>query len=301
MVKNLLERFDAASDRISVEFLDAQVSPSVLLDYNVGDAKTVANGTIIINSGSRYKLLNDDDMFTYGNNGNVFYGEQDITGAIRYVTTDELPVVYFVTGHGENSLQDLSKAAELLGNEAYEVRRLVLLQSDIPEDADVLVIPAPETDITDYEFELLDGYLKNGGRLLLMVDPFLNAGTADIDNLNRLTLEYGIDITKNYVEEADSSYYLGGSEMYLIPRYGDHDIVNGLAKAEKLVVLPICRGLDAAEYDENSVTRTALLASSSVSVSRYQTAGADGKISTSEKTGRLCLRGLRRETAEKQA
>ena len=203
MVSALLKKYDAASDLVQVEFLDAQASPALLSAYNIGDAKTVANGTIIINSGSRYKLLKDEEMYTYGNNGNIFYGEQDITGAIRYVTTDELPVVYVLTGHGEVSLNELSEAAGILEGQAYELRQLVMLQSDIPADASVLMMPGPENDITDYEYTLLDEYLKNGGRFLLLLSPVLNSEGGELPNLQRLMEQFGLDIRNNYVLEPD--------------------------------------------------------------------------------------------------
>ena len=289
MVKSLLNRYAAASDKIAVEFIDAQAYPSLLADYNIGEAKTVANGTIIINSGSRYQLLHDDDMFTYGNNGNVFFGEQDITGAIRYVTTNDLPVIYILSGHGETSFNDLSEAVSLLGNEAYDVRQLVLLQKDIPEDADLLIMPSPATDITEYEYELFSDYLRNGGRFLLMVDPFLTAETADFVYLNELVRQYGIDITNNYVIEEDNAYYLGTSSMYLIPRYGEHEIVNKLAKSEKLVVLPISRGLGAVDYDENNVSRTALLATSPKARARFDTSSSAKEVIDTDVCGSMVL------------
>lgn len=279
MVKALLEKYDAASDLVDVEFLDAQASPALLSGYNIGDAQTVANGTIIINSGSRYQLLSDDDMYTYGSNGNLFYGEQDITGAIRYVTTTDLPVVYLTTGHGETALSEMTQATSLLTNEARDVRQLVMLQSDIPDDADVIVMASPSQDISEYEYNLLVTYLAGGGSLLLMLDPFLTADAAEFVYLNALTWEYGIDVTNNYVMEQSDSYHLSTSPLYLIPRYGDHEIVNTIATSEKLLILPIARGISTVEYDANKVSQTALLASSPNSWARFDM--------TSEETGKL--------------
>lgn len=272
MVKALLTKYDAASDQVEVEFLDAQASPALLSAWNIGEAQTVANGTIIVNAGSRYKLLKDDEMYTYGKNGNVFYGEQDITGAIRYVTSDRIPVVYFTTGHGETSLSEMGQATALLANEAFEVRQLAMLQSDIPADADVVVMASPSADISEYEYELLTAYLSGGGRLLLLLDPFMSADSTEFVYLNALTWEYGLDITNNYVMEANDAYHLSTSELYLIPRYGNHEIVNSIAEAQKLLVLPIARGIGTVEHDEGRISQTVLIASSPESWARYDTA-----------------------------
>lgn len=269
MVSALLKKYAAASDMIELEFLDAQASPALLSAYNIGEAKTVANGTIIINSGSRCKLLKDTDMYTYGNNGNIFYGEQDITGAIRYVTTDELPVAYVLTGHGEASLNELGEAAGILESQAYELRQLVMLQSDIPDDATVLIMPGPESDITDYEYELLDEYMENGGRFLLLLSPVLNSEGGELPNLEKLAEQFGLDIRNNYVLEPDEDYHLTTSQLYLLPRYGSHSIVNSLAESEKLLVLPVARAIGELEHDGNKINQTRLLASSPSSYARY--------------------------------
>lgn len=268
MVKALLGEYEQASDLITVEYLDAQKSPALLSGYNLGDAQTVSNGTLIFNCGDRVKLLNDDDMYTYGTNGNIFYGEQDITGAIRYVTTDDLPVVYLTTGHGETAESDLSQAEALLNNEAYEVKPLVMLEDDIPADADIVVMASPTSDINDYEKGLLDAYLQNGGRFLLLADPFLTTDFDALPNLNAVTSEFGVDITNNYVVEGNGSYHLTSSALYLIPRYGDHEIVNTLSEDQKLLILPIVRGLSDVDYDQNTVSLTPLLASSADSWAR---------------------------------
>lgn len=289
MVSALLKKYDAASDLVQVEFLDAQASPALLSAYNIGDAKTVANGTIIINSGSRYKLLKDEEMYTYGNNGNIFYGEQDITGAIRYVTTDELPIVYVLTGHGETSLNQLSEAAGILEGQAYELRQLVMLQSDIPADASVLLMPGPENDITDYEYTLLDEYLKNGGRFLLLLSPVLNSEGGELPNLQRLMEQFGLDIRNNYVLEPDEEYHLTTSQLYLIPRYGSHSIVDTLAKQEKLLVLPVARGIGSLDYDSGKITQTQLLASSASSYARYDMGSQSQEQIESDQTGPITL------------
>lgn len=269
MIRALLEQYDGASDLVKVEFLDAQAAPALLANYNIGDAKTVSNGTIIVNSGSRYQLLNDDTMYTYGNNGNIFYGEQDITGAIRYVTTEELPVVYFSTGHGETAMNDMSEATGMLQNAGYEVRQLAMIQDDIPADAAALVMPSPTEDISEYEYDLLTGYLAGGGRLLLLLDPILTAEADAMERLGAIAAEFGLDVSNNYVTEQDDSYHLGTSALYLIPRYGDHDIVRPLAEAERLLILPIARSISTLEHDANSIGQSVLLASSSDAWARY--------------------------------
>jgi len=289
MTKALLEKYDAASDRITVEFVDAQASPALLASWNLGDAKTVANGTIIVNSGERTKLLNDDDMYVNSSSGNIYYGEQDITGAILYVTNDDLPVVYFTTGHGETAASDLTDVTALLTNQAYEVRELVILQQDIPEDADVIVMASPTEDINDFEYELLVKYMQGGGRLLLLADPLLNVKNGSFKYLGAIAWEYGMDIENNYVIEADPTYHLTNSELYIIPRYGDHEITENLIEEQKLIVLPIVRGIMQSDYDTSRIKLDALLASSASSWARYDMEETSTTATSTDVTGPIAL------------
>lgn len=144
-----------------------------------------------------------------------------------------------------------------------------MLQSDIPDDATVLIMPGPESDITDYEYELLDEYMENGGRFLLLLSPVLNSEGGELPNLEKLAEQFGLDIRNNYVLEPDEDYHLTTSQLYLLPRYGSHSIVNSLAESEKLLVLPVARAIGELEHDGNKINQTRLLASSPSSYARY--------------------------------
>ncbi|MBR2560561.1 MAG: GldG family protein [Eubacterium sp.] len=269
IVKELLKRYTEASDHIKVEYLDVQKDPSALAAYQTGDAQTIANGTLIINGQDRYKLLSDDTMIMTGSDGTVFYGEQDITGAIRYVSTDELPILYATTGHGEVSLTDMDQAVSLIEGDAFEIRQLSLMQTDIPKDASVLMIASPQNDLTEYEAGMLSDYLAGGGRLLLMTDPILSQTEMSFPNLNSVLVQYGLSLINNYVVEGNEAYHLSNSELFVIPRYGDHEVTRSLIEAEKMVVLPIAMAVSSTGMEDSSLEQTVLLASTSDSWAHY--------------------------------
>jgi ABC-2 type transport system permease protein len=58
--------------------------------------------------------------------------EREITGAIRYVTSDEMPIVYFVQGNGETDPSStMTKAVASLEQDAFEVRTLRLTEVSV--------------------------------------------------------------------------------------------------------------------------------------------------------------------------
>lgn len=262
-VSSLLNEYEKASEMVTVEYIDGEKNPSALANYALGDVQAVFNGTLIVEGGERVRLVYSDDLFESGSSGSLFYGEREITGAIRYVSSQELPTVYFTQGHGELSVTNqLSDAVRLLQLDAYLVKTCVMLQTGIPEDADVLILAAPQSDLTEAEAELLRQFLEQGKSLLLLLDPVMNSNLKKLDVLNGLMNAYGIDISNNYVVEEDPSYYLSTSDMYLIPRYGAHEITKPIGEAERLVILPLARGLGGVDYDESKVTRDVLLLTS---------------------------------------
>lgn len=282
IVMSLLDEYDKISDKISVEYIDAEKSPSKLASYHLGDVQAVYNGTLIVEGPERTRMIDSNDLFASGETGNLFFGEREITGAIRYVSSSDLPKVYFTQGHGElSTTNELTEAISFLQLGAYEVNTAVLLQTGIPEDAGILIMASPQKDIDESEKAMLSEFLGKGGSLLLMVDPVMNSNNVKLSNLNSIVNEYGIDISNNYVVEEDSAYYLSVSDMYLIPRYGAHEITQPIGNAQKLVILPVARGLGGVEYDEENGKRDILLLTSDLSWAR-----ADVTIEEENKTDR---------------
>jgi|GEM_PF-3486842 len=269
LVVKLLDRYAAASSSIKTELIDAEENPSALAAYNLGDVQAVYNGSIIVSGGNRVRILSNDSMFSQEDGQNLFNGEREITGAIRYVTAKKLPVVYFTSGHGEaNAEKDLTDAAADLSRNAFEVKPLVILQDRIPDDAAALVMVSPQEDINEYEKKEIVDYLEKGGNLLLLTDPFLTTNSDMLPNLNSVANRYGIDISNNYVVEENSQYYLTSEKMYLIPRFGMHSITQPIGDEERMVVLPVAKGLGSSSFDEKKTERNILLQTSDKSWSR---------------------------------
>jgi len=263
MVKSLLNEYMKATDKIGVEYIDAEQEPARLAAYNL-NISAVTNGTIIVKSASRTKIITSSSLFENTGDGSLFNGEREITGAIRYVTSKELPVVYFVQGNGETDPSvSLTKAVAALQQDAFEVKTLRLTEGDaIPSDASLLIFVSPKLDITEDELAKLNEYTRRGGRIFLMIDSVMNSNETVYTNLSKFTNEFGIGITNNYVVEEDPSHYLSKYNLYLIPLYGNHEITKQIAEQGKMVILPVVRALGTIDYDKKEITNTVLLQSS---------------------------------------
>lgn len=102
--------------------------------------------------------------------------EEAVTNAVIKLTKATKKNVLYLTGHGEPRLDDresprgYAAARAALENENYRVSEFLLsTQEKVPDDASLLIVAAPEKPLIDHELEAIDAYLKNGGRLLLLM------------------------------------------------------------------------------------------------------------------------------------
>jgi ABC-type uncharacterized transport system involved in gliding motility auxiliary subunit len=127
-------------------------------------AKITQDGTIVLSMGGHQELV-------------TIVSEQEITGALVRLINPETSTVYFLTGHGEYSPDDTgnqsySQVKQTLVSKNYTVKTLNLLaNSQIPSDAKAIIISGPRKPLSQAEVDLLDGYLKKGGSLIVMEDP----------------------------------------------------------------------------------------------------------------------------------
>jgi ABC-type uncharacterized transport system involved in gliding motility auxiliary subunit len=126
--------------------------------------------------------------------------EESVTNAIIKLTKATKKNVLFLTGHGEPRLDDkespngYAAAKGALENENYQVKDILLsTQPKVPDDTSLLIIAAPEKPLDQHENEAIDAYLKNGGRILVMMPTAPNDGGLKA-LLKNWSIEAGDDI-----------------------------------------------------------------------------------------------------------
>ena len=280
-IGELLERYQDLSKNLKVEQKDPVVEPSFAQQYTT---ETLYNNSLIVSCGDRSRYISYYDIYvtdyssyyTTGSTSTQFDGESQLTSAVDYVTNEDLPVVYTLTGHGESELP-----SSLSGNAADEnllPEELTLLTEEaVPEDADALIIYAPQSDISEDEKELLLTYLQGGGKLLLVTDYT----ETDMPNLAAVMEYYGTSLTDGIVMEGDSSHHMRGSNYYLLPNIGSHDITTPLSDGGYYVLMPVAQGITVSDELREGLTVTELLTTTDSSYSK--TAGYD--LTTYDKEG----------------
>ncbi len=242
IIENLLAKYESLSEHIKVVKKNPDVYPTFAQQYT---SETVLNNSLIVECGdsSRYIsyediYLTEADMASYSYTTS-FDGEGAITSAIDYVVSEDHPKLYMTEGHGEAEVSAVF--AEQIEKQNIETVTFTLLNSDtIPEDADVVLIHAPTSDISKEEKDMLAEYTKNGGKLMVMAGP---AEDGVLTNLYSLLGDYGVEAEEGIVAEGDRNYYAFRQPYILLPDMAEHEITNPLIEGNYYAIMPIAQGL----------------------------------------------------------
>ncbi len=242
VIENLLAKYESLSEHIEVVKKNPDVYPTFTQQYT---SETVPNNSLIVECGdsSRYIsyediYLTEADMTSYSHTTS-FDGEGAITSAIDYVVSEDHPKLYMTEGHGESELSTVF--AEQIEKQNIETVTFTLLNSDtVPEEADVVLIHAPTSDISEEEKDMLAEYTKNGGKLMVMAGP---VEKGELTNLYSLLREYGVEAEEGIVVEGDRNHYAFQQPYILLPEMADHEITNPLTESNYYAIMPIALGL----------------------------------------------------------
>lgn len=257
-VARTLSNYEDASSHIKVEYIDPAVSPNFYASYT---DTAPSDGSIIVVCGNTSKVVSSSDLYqydidysTYTQTKSAYDGEGQLTSAISYVTSEDLPKVYTITGHGETALDDTFKSA--LEKMNISVEDLTLLKEDaVPDDAAAVIINGPTSDFSADDAAKISTYLSGGGKLI--VTTAYNK-TEDTPNFDGILSAYDIQVTNGLVMDSDSSHYYQ-YPFYLLP---DVASATQTSKVSNYVFMPYAQALTNAGAHPDTITWTDLLTTS---------------------------------------
>jgi len=260
-VRELLARMDELSDRVGVEYLDPDRdrdrAKALLEKFQIYDLDAV-----VFECGERSKYVTSDQIVDYdfdtpGGQARFkgFKAEAEFVSALLDVSEARQSRICFVTGHGERELEGYDR--EGLGNAATEVRRAnyqvrpvkLAVGASSLTDCDVAVLAGPVKTLEATATSALLGWLRSGGRLLLLLDPVPGPeGEALLDlGLGPLLGEYGIALRDGVVLDPEQATLLNPGTSFYADAYGEAEAVRPLAQRKIPVVLSRARALELGE------------------------------------------------------
>ena len=266
-ISNLLKRYKDESKHIKVEVKDPVVNPKFASEYTTDD---LAANSLIVVCGDRNKVISYNDMYSTSVDYNTwqqtttgFDGEGQIRSAIGYVTSEDLPIMYTLSGHGEKDLDSSFK--EDIQKANIDIKELNLLtEGKVPDDADCLMIVSPTSDISEEEkTEILD-YLEAGGKAMIFSDYTQD----DLPNFDAVLASYGVKRAEGIVFEGDSQHYGMQMPYYLVPTVNSTDASSETASAGSYVLAPYAQGIQKTDDVRDTVTIDSILTTSDQAYSK---------------------------------
>jgi ABC-type uncharacterized transport system involved in gliding motility auxiliary subunit len=161
------------------------------------------DGTLVLAQGERKQLVTNA-------------AENEITTAVLKLMNPGEHKVYFLTGHGEATIEgventDISTLVGTLRNKNYTVDTLNLTrEAKIPADAKVLFIAGPKTPLLDSELQAIKDYLQAGGGLILLQNPYaVTEMDPEKDILaGYLKSDWGITLRPDIIIDLENRYLL---------------------------------------------------------------------------------------------
>ncbi len=265
-----LMRMAELSGHVSVEYVDPMVNPKFY--YNYTDTEPTGNSLIVV-CGDRSTVVDYNNIYTYEMNYNTYNyettgydGEGQLVSAITYVTTEDMPKFYLVTGHGELAFEESFLSAIKKENVAYE--ELALYAADeIPEDAQGIIINAPTSDFSADDADKVIAYLEKGGNALLVPTVV----DVEMTNFERILAYYGVSVVDGVIVEGDRNHYYQ-NPYYLFPVIESDSVTQQVI--EGAIFSPFSRGLS---YDDmaDGIYYTPLLTTTESSFSKNGAAGGE--------------------------
>ena len=266
-ISNLLQKYADESKHVKVELKDPVVSPKFVSEYT---SDQVSSNSLIVVCGDRNKVVNYNDMYestmdynTYNYQTTGFDGEGQITSAIAYVTTENLPVLYTLEGHGEKELDSTIK--EDIEKANMEIKTLNLIsEGSVPDDAACLLIDSPSSDISEDEKTALLDYLENGGKAMV----FSDYTESTLTNFAAVLENYGVKAADGIVFEGDNQHYGMQMPYYLLPTVNSTDASSETASSGYYIIMPYAQGIQKLDDVRDTVTVEDILTTSDSAYSK---------------------------------
>lgn len=234
--RDLLDRYDALSDKLTVEYVDGNKMARLAREKNIKQP-----GTILVESGN-------------GRQEAKSLSEEEVTGAMVRLLKGTEREVCFVQGSGERDPEDSQKGSgysqvkTLLERNNYKTQSVNLLEKRaIPATCTITLVAGPRYDYPAEVVKVFEDRIAQNGAVLFLVDPPLQLGSEKIApnaELVALLSKWGVTLHPDLViDDSRAGQMFGLSEATpLVAAYDTHPIVREMSRSA--TAFPLVRSLE---------------------------------------------------------
>jgi ABC-type uncharacterized transport system involved in gliding motility auxiliary subunit len=277
--RDLLDRYDNLSAKLSVAYVDPDRKPQVAKSYGVR-----SYGTIYVETNGKREEAKS-------------LTEEEVTGALIRALKGGERTVCAVSGSGEHSFDNSERSGysglkDALEKNNYKTKTVSLLEKpEVPKDCTILLVGGPKYDYTEPAVNAIKSHVENGGRALFLLSPptqFAKDEVAENAALAKVIESWGVALNKDLALDTSGIGQLFGlSEVVpLVANYEFHAIVREMK--EVATAFPLSRTLEVKSGDKTSVEK--LFSTSGNSYATTNLSSAQIEIDTKkDKKGPLTL------------
>ena len=211
LIHDFIEPYQRAKPNLTLSYVDPREHPKETQAANVR-----SNGELVVEYGKRSEHLTN-------------LNEQSMTNLLQRLARSQERLIVYLDGHGEPKLDgpanfDLGDFGRQLGNKGFRIHPLNLASAqDVPQNASVLVIATPRTELLKGEVDKLKRYLERGGNLLWLIDQ------ESLRGLQPLTESLGLQLTPGLVVDPTAAELRIAPTIALATSYGIHPITDSFS------------------------------------------------------------------------
>ena len=193
--------------------------------------------------------------------------EDALTNGLLHVLETGKKTVYVVQGDGEAPLDDFTRVGigtvkQALTGKGFDVKPLFLIkEARVPADASAVIVVSPTQELPPQALDALDGYYRDGGHLLVLVDPTSPAGVRAW-----LGREFHVSAPGGLVVDPVSRLLGANPAVPIVTQYPYNDITQNFnlatafpvatplvpdAKAKDVTITPIVKSSEASYVKTN--------------------------------------------------
>jgi len=249
----VIRQYAALSPRISVEYIDLTRQPAFAARFPQFQLNAQ---TILLVSGERVEPINIFDLFNvetdmFGSWIASSRAEQVLTGALLFLSMEELTTVGVLTGFGK---PDSSALVSLFETNRYRVVFQNPALEEIDPTVSMLVIYAPSVDYPEHAIVSLERFLQ--GERDVSILYFASVAQPRLPNLEAFLAEWGIIVGEGVVYQADRGMTWGTPYMSAV-HYTEE--VFARHALDFFSIMPNARPLDIAFNERGARTLSAPL------------------------------------------
>jgi len=224
---------------ITVEHLNIYQRPARAAELGIEEP----NAVVLLSGPRRHAMALGEFYRIRQGRRDEFVGEAALTSGLLTVSNPVKKKIYFVGGHQEmlpdevDPVRGLSQFRDELRVRNFDIARLELsVSQQVPDDASLLIIAAPQGRFGKYEEDLLRSYMQTrAGRVIVLLEPGRPHG------LENLFLEWSILVFDNLLIDFDNLTTTGD---LILRNFLDDPLTAHHRKTDDKLYVGACRVVD---------------------------------------------------------